>query len=103
MCGPLIQPPGPRPPSQRILEDYADDPTFEELRSFLLDQSDDEVIELLALTWLGRGDFTIHEWPDGLGRVRDVRQYHTADYLLGTPLLADFLEEGLAQFGLDCE
>jgi hypothetical protein len=30
--------------------------------------------------------------------VRDVRQYHTADYLLGTPLLADFLEEGLAQF-----
>jgi Protein of unknown function (DUF3775) len=32
----------------------------------------------------------------------DVRQYHTADYLLGTPLLADFLEEGLAQFGLSC-
>jgi hypothetical protein len=27
---------------QRILEDYADAPTFEELRSFLLDQNDDE-------------------------------------------------------------
>ena len=51
---------------QRILEDYADDPTFEELRSFLLDQNDDELKELLALTWLGRGDFTIDEWPDGL-------------------------------------
>jgi hypothetical protein len=88
---------------QRILEDYADDPTFEELRSFLVDQNDDELKELLALTWLGRGDFTIDEWPDGLGRVRDVRQYHTADYLLGTPLLADFLEEGLSQFGLSCE
>jgi Protein of unknown function (DUF3775) len=24
-------------------------------------------------------------------------------YLLGTPLLADFLEEGLTQFGLSCE
>ena len=35
--------------------------------------------------------------------VRDVRRYHTADYLLATPLLADFLEEGLAQFGLSCE
>jgi hypothetical protein len=34
--------------------------------------------------------------------VGDVRQYHTADYLLGTPLLADFLEEGLSQFGLSC-
>jgi hypothetical protein len=88
---------------QRILEDYADDPTFEELRSFLLDQNDDELKELLALAWLGRGDFAVEEWSDGLRRVGDVRQHHTADYLLGTPLLADFLEEGLAQFGLSCE
>jgi hypothetical protein len=51
---------------QRILEDYGDDPTFEELRSFLLDQNDDELKELLALTWLGRGDFTIDEWRAGL-------------------------------------
>jgi hypothetical protein len=87
---------------QRILEDYADVPTFEELRSFLLDQNDDELKELLALAWLGRGDFAIEEWQDGLRRVRDVRQHHTADYLLGTPLLADFLEEGLAQFGRSC-
>ena len=88
---------------QRILEDYADDPTLEQLRSFLLDQNDDELKELLALAWLGRGDFTIEEWRDGLAQVRDVRQHHTADYLLGTPLLADFLEEGLSQFGLSCE
>jgi hypothetical protein len=88
---------------QRILEDYEDDPTFEELQSFLLDQNDDELKELLALAWLGRGDFTIEEWQDGLGQVRDVRRHHTADYLLGTPLLADFLEEGLSQFGLSCE
>ena len=27
---------------QRILEDYEDDPTFEELQSFLRDQNDDE-------------------------------------------------------------
>jgi hypothetical protein len=73
-----------------------------ELRGFLADQNDDELKELLALTWLGRGDFTVEEWRSGLRRVRDVRQYHTADYLLGTPLLTDFLEEGLAQFGLSC-
>ena len=88
---------------QRILEDYADDPTFEELRNFLVDQNDDELRELLALAWLGRGDFAIEEWHDALGRVGDVRQYHTTDYLLGTPLLADFLEEGLSQFGCSCE
>jgi hypothetical protein len=73
------------------------------MRSFLVDQNDDELKELLTLTWLGRGGFTIDEWPDGLRGVRDVRQHRTAGYLLGTPPLADFLEEGLAQFGLACE
>jgi hypothetical protein len=88
---------------QRILEDYVDDPTFEELRSFLEDQNDDELRELLALAWLGRGDFSVDEWGRSVRRVRDVRQYHTIDYLLGTPLLASYLEEGLAQLGLSCE
>jgi hypothetical protein len=39
--------------------------------------------------------------PTGSG-VRDVRQYHTADYLLGTPLLADSLEKASRSL-LACE
>jgi hypothetical protein len=39
----------------------------------------------------------------GAGSARDMRQHNTIDYLFGTPLLADFLEEGLAQFGFSCE
>ncbi len=88
---------------QRILEDYADDPTYEELRSFLAAQSDDELKELLALVWIGRGDYSADEWDDVMSEVRDVREKHTIDYLLGTPLLADYLEEGLSQFGQTCE
>jgi hypothetical protein len=87
----------------RILEAYADDPTLAELRSFLEAQSDDELRELLALTWVGRGDFAADEWQDALEQVSDVREKHTIDYLLGTPLLPDYLEEGLAQFGHSCE
>ena len=87
----------------RILEDYADDPTLEELKSFLDAQSDDELRELLALAWVGRGDFGADEWQDALSQVQDVREKHTVDYLLGTPLLCDYLEEGLAQFGHSCE
>jgi hypothetical protein len=87
----------------RILEDYADDPTLEELKSFLQAQSDDELRELLALAWVGRGDFGADEWQDALSQVQDVREKHTVDYLLGTPLLSDYLEEGLAQFGHSCE
>ncbi len=88
---------------RQILEDYADDPTFEELRSFLNAQSDDDLRQILALVWIGRGDFSADEWEDALKEVRDVREKHTVDYLLGTPLLADYLEEGLAEFGLSCE
>jgi hypothetical protein len=88
---------------QRVLEDYAEDPTYEELRSFLASQSDDELTELLALTWIGRGDYGADDWDDVLSEIRDVRETHTIDYLLGTPLLADYLEEGLSQFGRSCE
>jgi hypothetical protein len=48
------------------------------------------------------GDFTIEEWRDGLGHVREVRHHHTVSYLLRPPLLADSLEQGLSQFGLSC-
>jgi hypothetical protein len=87
----------------RILEDYADDPTLQELRSFLEAQRDDELRELLALAWVGRGDLAADEWQDALNQVQDVREQHTVDYLLETPLLPEYLEEGLAQFGHSCE
>jgi hypothetical protein len=87
----------------QILEDYADDPTFEELKSFLEALNDDELEDLLALTWLGRDDYTIDDWDDIMAEVQDVRERHTIEYLLGTPLLADYLEDGLGAFGLSCE
>ena len=58
---------------QRILEDYADDPTREELRSFLAAQSDDELRELVALAWIGRGDYEASDWDDVLSDVDDPR------------------------------
>jgi len=87
----------------RVLEDYADDPTFEELKSFLESLNDEELEDLVGLTWLGRDDYSADDWPDLLAEVQDVREKHTVEYLLGTPLLADYLEEGLAQFGHSCE
>ena len=88
---------------ERILEDYADDATFQELKAFLEALNDDEMRELLALTWIGRGDYGADEWQSVMREIQDVREKHTTDYLLGTPLLADYLEEGLSQFGISCE
>jgi hypothetical protein len=49
---------------------------------------------------LGRGDATIEEWDDLRREVADERDQRTVRYLLGEPLLGDYLAEGLAAFGL---
>ncbi|MDP6818364.1 MAG: DUF3775 domain-containing protein, partial [Alphaproteobacteria bacterium] len=86
-----------------VLEALADDPTFEELTSFINALNDDEQIELVALAWLGRGDYTIDEWEDARRDAAEARTDHTASYLLGIPLLGDYLEEGLAAHKLSCQ
>jgi hypothetical protein len=84
------------------LEDRASDPTEEELRQTLEALNGAEMADLLALMWLGRDDLALEEWPDVLRQVDDAQIGHPIDYLMGRPLLGDYLEEGLAKFGLSC-
>jgi hypothetical protein len=84
-----------------ILEDTDDNPTLEELRDAIDALNIDEREELLALVWLGRGDFTT--WREALAAARDTDTPRYTDYLIGTPLLADYLEEGLSALGLSLE
>jgi len=85
-----------------VLEDHRDDPTQQELRTFIDALTEDEQIDLVALTWLGRGDGTIGDWEDLRAEAARLHNNRTAAYLMGKPMLADHLEEGLAQFGLSC-
>ena len=86
-----------------VLEDHPDDPTYHELRSFIGALTQDEQIDLVALTWLGRGDGTLEDWQDLREEAARAHNRRTAAYLLGKPMLADHLEEALAQFGISCE
>lgn len=86
-----------------VLEDYGDDPVVEEIRSTIHDLNVDEQVELVALTWVGRGDFAAEEWDDALAAAQERRTGPTADYLLGVPLLGDLLEEGFTALGYSCE
>src|SRR5690242_5253824 len=45
-----------------VLEDHRDDPTLQELTSFINALSEDEQVDLVALTWLGRGDAELSDW-----------------------------------------
>jgi len=86
-----------------ILLDTPGNPTLEELRDVIDGLNTDEQEELLALIWLGRGDFGKSEWPQAMRQARESRTAAEADYLIGTPLLADYLEEAVSELGLSLE
>jgi hypothetical protein len=85
-----------------VLEDHADDPVRAELASAIWALNEDEQIDLVALAWLGRGDGELENWDDLRSEASRAHNDRTAAYLLGMPLLADYLEEGLSQFGESC-
>ena len=84
------------------LEASPDDAVEEELRAFLDGANTDEQASLVALVWLGRGDFEAEEWAGALKAARERSGPPAADYLLGIPNLPDLLGEGLAALGHSC-
>jgi uncharacterized protein DUF3775 len=89
--------------SWSALAAHHDDPTYRELRAFIRSLNEDEQIDLVALTWLGRGDATVEEWDDIRAEAARAHNKRTASYLLSKPMLPDHLEDALDQFGLSCE
>ena len=88
---------------RQVLLDTPDNPTAQELRDAIDGLNIDEREELLALVWLGRGDYDAQSWSEALQQARDTRLSHETEYLLGTPLLGDYIEEGVEALGLSLE
>jgi len=74
-----------------------DEPVYLELKTAIDDLEPDQQVCLVALMWVGRGDYSISEWENALTRAGESWNDHTADYLVRTPLLADYLSEALQQ------
>ncbi|MFY9655660.1 MAG: DUF3775 domain-containing protein [Methylocystis sp.] len=74
-----------------------------EIKAAIDAMDEDEQCELVALVWVGRGDFSAEDWSEAVQEARARRQGPTSVYLLGIPLLASFLEDGLAECGETCE
>jgi hypothetical protein len=87
---------------REVLEAFPDDPTDREMRAFIDALNEDEQCALVALAWVGRGDYAVEQWNEALALARNRRTGPTSPYLLGIPVLADYLNEGLAAFGLSC-
>lgn len=71
------------------------DPVRTELTD-LIDALDDEAkAELVALYWIGRGDFEGADYVAAVAEAHARKTGPTSSYLLGAPLLGDQLESGL--------
>ncbi len=85
--------------------DAEDDENMDEdaLRAFIADLNEDEQASVIALAWIGRGDYSGGEFDEArnLAKERNIRD--AAEYLLGIEMLGDMLEEGLAELGLSLE
>jgi len=86
-----------------VLEDHKDDPVVQELVAVINSMTVDDQVDLVALTWLGRGDGGIEDWSDLRAEAERAHNRRTAAYLLGIPLLADYLGEAISLFGISCE
>lgn len=86
-----------------VLGDQVEDATDQELAEFIDGMNVDEQCELVALAWIGRGSFIKEEWREAMREARHAHNERTAAYLLGLPLLGDYLADGLAEFGHTCD
>jgi hypothetical protein len=91
--------------AMQILADHIDDMSFLEIKASVEDLSAEQQAELVALMWLGRGDYALEEWEDATAEalVQYVDNENTAKYLLAHPMVTDHLEEGLIAHGYSCE
>lgn len=87
----------------QVLANHSDDMTLQEFKSVINDLDRDQQTALVALMWIGRGDYSIDEWQDAFDAANEEWTDYTADYLLAHPNIADYLEESILQFGFACE
>ena len=71
-----------------------------ELKEFIAAQNEEDRFALVALAWIGRESFGPDEWGDAITTARQEATTATEDYLIGMPLLADYLEDGLEALGI---
>ena len=82
-----------------VLEFQPDDAVEQEIREAVDGLNEDEKLDLIALAWIGRGDFSFDQWAEARESAREVDPAQTARYLLTMPTLSDYLEDTLSELG----
>jgi hypothetical protein len=86
-----------------VLQDELNDGVEEEVQATLEDLAEDQLAEVLALAWVGRGTYDSSEWDEAFAEAGELDPDERIDELLDMPLLAGHLEAGLAAFDYSCD
>ena len=84
-----------------VLEDQDDNPALQVLMEAIKSLSMEEQETLVALVWLGRGDFDSDEWDEARAMAAERDNGDVASYLAGIPMLGDYLEAGADALGIN--
>ena len=86
-----------------VLQDELNDGVEEEVQATLEDLAEDQLAEVLALAWVGRGTYDASEWDDAFEEANTLDGEQKIDELMDMPLLGGHLEAGLAAFDYSCD
>jgi len=86
-----------------VLEAHADDPAIQQFNEFIDGLNEDEQASLVAVMWIGRDTYTADDLEEAIETAKQEAVNKTSEYLIGVPLLADYLEAGLEALGIDPE
>lgn len=83
-----------------VLADYEDDPAYQEAIDFINHLRTDQQASLVALMYLGRGDYIKEEWDEAFNAAKADVTDHTGQYLLSRPSMPEDIERGLDMLGI---
>jgi hypothetical protein len=86
-----------------VLEDELNDGVEEEVQALLDDLAEDQLAEIVALAWVGRGTYDSSEWDEAFEEANSLDSEQKIDELMDMPLLAGHLEAGLTAFDFSCD
>ncbi|MBN2886742.1 MAG: DUF3775 domain-containing protein [Chromatiaceae bacterium] len=103
----VVLPDDPASPSEdwalQVLADHSEDYSLRAMTDAIGEMSERQRAELVALMWLGRGDYSVEEWEGAVDDAIGEHSLRAAAYLLSHPLISDHLEEGLIALGYSCQ
>lgn len=84
-------------------EDYDEEPAFDGLFDYVDSLNGDELSDLLALAWLGRGDYMAEDWPQAQADAdAEISDADGVAEVIQDPTLPDDLVAGMEALGYAC-